>query len=256
MTRTAIGQLLQVIEQREHHLAEQAGALAARLREVQAEREELQVTAKTVRAMAADLDLDRPPAPALPDGPAYQQIMGVFDHEQRPLRARDLCLALDLPVLPKHTEGTRAKLKRLVSLGFLEESEPGLFQQPRTQGQPTPNRPAALINTKEQIGPELAYRPLTLRHHRKCDRADSLTDPIKKELKARQVRGSRASKEKKTPKTSSGGSNNFSSDIRTGLEWALGAIAIVAVVAVVVYFASVVATAVALFVGIGALFEW
>jgi hypothetical protein len=49
----------------------------------------------------------------------------------RPLRARDLCLALDLPVLPKHVEGTRGKLKRLVGLGFLDESEPGLFAQPR-----------------------------------------------------------------------------------------------------------------------------
>jgi hypothetical protein len=79
-----------------------------------------------------------PPALALPDGAAYQQIMDVFEHEHRPLRARDLCLALDLPVLPKHTEGTRAKLKRLVSLGFLDETEPGLFTQPRPQAQPDP----------------------------------------------------------------------------------------------------------------------
>ena len=76
---------------------------------------------------------------ALPDGAAYQQIMGVFEHERRPLRARDLCLALDLAVMPKHVEGTRAKLKRLVSLGFLDETEPGLFQQPRP---PTPPSPA------------------------------------------------------------------------------------------------------------------
>jgi hypothetical protein len=119
-------------------LATEAGELAARLREVEAEREALQVTAKTIRATAADLDLEQPPAPALPDGAAYQQIMGVFDHEQRPLRARDLCLALDLPILPKHTEGTRAKLKRLVSLGFLDETEPGLFARPRPQAQATP----------------------------------------------------------------------------------------------------------------------
>jgi len=127
MTHTVVRQLLDSIELRERQLTAQAGELAARLHEMEAEREALQVTAKTIRAMAAGLDLDQPAAPALPDGTAYQQIMGVFDHEQRPLRARDLCLALDLPTLPKHTEGTRAKLKRLVSLGFLDEAEPGLF---------------------------------------------------------------------------------------------------------------------------------
>jgi hypothetical protein len=138
MTHAVIQQLLDGIEQRERELAEQIGELAARLREAQAERETLQVTAKTVRAMAAELDLERPPAPALPDGAAYQQIMDVFEHERRALRARDLCLALDLPVMPKHVEGTRAKLKRLVSLGFLGESEPGLFQQPGPQAPTAP----------------------------------------------------------------------------------------------------------------------
>lgn len=137
MTETVIQQLLDSIELRERHLAEQAVELSARLRELEAEREALAITAKTIRALAPDLDLASPPAQALPDGAAYRQIMGVFDHEHRPLRARDLCLALDLPVLPKHTEGTRAKLKRLVSLGFLDETEPGLFTQPRPQAQAT-----------------------------------------------------------------------------------------------------------------------
>ncbi len=137
MTDTVIQQLLDGIELRERELAEQVAELAARLREMEAEREALQVTAKTVRAMAAGLDLEQPPAPVLPDGAAYQQIMAVFDHERRPLRARDLCLALDLPVMPKHVEGNRAKLKRLVSLGFLDETEPGLFAWPRPQARPT-----------------------------------------------------------------------------------------------------------------------
>lgn len=138
MTNTIVQQLLDRIEQRERELAEQAGELAARLREVEAERDALAITGKTIRAMAADLELDSPPAPDLPEGAAYQQIMDVFEHEQRALRARDLCLALDLPVAPKHTEGTRAKLKRLVSLGFLDETEPGLFQQPRPQAHNAP----------------------------------------------------------------------------------------------------------------------
>jgi hypothetical protein len=103
---------------------------------VEGEREALQITSKTLRALASELE--QPLAPVLPDGAAYQQIMDVFDHERRPLRSRDLCLALDLPLQPKHTEGTRAKLKRLVSLGFLHEAEPGLFAQPRPQAQATP----------------------------------------------------------------------------------------------------------------------
>ncbi|MEU2737749.1 hypothetical protein ABZ656_20805 [Streptomyces sp. NPDC007095] len=48
------------------------------------------------------------------------------------MRARDLCEALDPPILPKHTEGIRSKLKRLVVRGVLAEPEPGLFTQPRT----------------------------------------------------------------------------------------------------------------------------
>jgi hypothetical protein len=138
MTHTVVQQLLNRIELREQQLAAEAGELTARLREVEAEREALQITAKTIRATADELELEQPPAPALPDGAAYQQIMDVFEQERRPLRARDLCLALDLPILPKHTEGTRAKLKRLVSLGFLDEAEPGLFAQPRLQARTTP----------------------------------------------------------------------------------------------------------------------
>ena len=138
MAHAVIQQLLDGIELRERQLAEQIGELAARLREAQAECETLETTAKTIRTMADDLDLDQPPAPVLPDGAAYQQIMDVFEHERRPLRARDLCLALDLPVMPKHVEGTRAKLKRLVSLGFLAETEPGLFTQPGPQAPTAP----------------------------------------------------------------------------------------------------------------------
>lgn len=52
------------------------------------------------------------------------------------MRAWDLCEALDLPTLPKNTEGIRAKLKRLASRGILAEPEPGLFVQPRPWQQP------------------------------------------------------------------------------------------------------------------------
>jgi hypothetical protein len=45
--------------------------------------------------------------------------------------AVNLCLALDLPIVPKNTESIRSKLKRLVSRGILIETEPGLFARPR-----------------------------------------------------------------------------------------------------------------------------
>ncbi|GGN99664.1 hypothetical protein [Microbispora bryophytorum] len=71
-----------------------------------------------------------PPA-AVPDHPAYQQILTIFADTGQPLRARDLCQALDLPIVSKNTENIRSKLKRLVSRGILIETEPGLFAQPR-----------------------------------------------------------------------------------------------------------------------------
>lgn len=44
-----------------------------------------------------------------------------------PLRARDVCEALDHDLLPKNIEGTRAKLKRLVNLDVLTEIDTGSF---------------------------------------------------------------------------------------------------------------------------------
>jgi hypothetical protein len=135
--------LLDRIDAREQALAaeaEQAQAaideLAARLRDLRQEVSDLQVTRKTLLSLAGHDD--GPPAaeptespPALPEHPAYQQIMTAFADLRRPLRARDLCIALDLPIAAKNTEGIRSKLKRLASRGILIETEPGLFTQPR-----------------------------------------------------------------------------------------------------------------------------
>ncbi|MEU8500088.1 hypothetical protein [Streptomyces lavendulae] len=71
----------------------------------------LAITRKTVTALA-----DRFPAvpPDLPEHPDYPRILGVFNDATGPLRARDVCEALDHELLSKNIEGTRAKLKRLV----------------------------------------------------------------------------------------------------------------------------------------------
>ncbi|MEU9015518.1 hypothetical protein AB0D12_38680 [Streptomyces sp. NPDC048479] len=83
--------------------------------------------------MADGLDRDAPssPEPELPEHPLYLQLLAVFDEKQQPLRARDLCEALDLGLLPKHIEDVRSKLKRLVARGIRTEPEPGLFAQNR-----------------------------------------------------------------------------------------------------------------------------
>jgi hypothetical protein len=135
--------LLDRIDAREQALAREAGDVQARIDELTARLGELgqaisdlRVTRKTLISLAGQDDArpaDEPagPAPVLPDHPAYQQILTAFADLQRPLRARDLCLALDLPILPKNTESIRSKLKRLVSRGILTETQPGLFTLPR-----------------------------------------------------------------------------------------------------------------------------
>jgi len=132
--------LLDKIDAREQALAREAAdvqaridELTARLREAGQAISDLQVTRKTLISLAGEDDAQPAgePAPVLPDHPAYQQILTAFSDLGRPLRARDLCVALDLPIAAKHTENIRSKLKRLVSRGILVETEPGLFTQPR-----------------------------------------------------------------------------------------------------------------------------
>jgi hypothetical protein len=134
--------LLDKIDAREQGLAREAGQtqtlideLTARLRELDEEISHLQITRKTLISLAGQDDSQpaaepAAPSPALPDHPAYQQILTAFADLRRPLRARDLCVALDLPIVSKNTENIRSKLKRLVSRGILVETEPGLFAQP------------------------------------------------------------------------------------------------------------------------------
>ena len=131
--------LLDKIEAREQALARQAEQarvqmedLAARLRELDEAIDHLRITRKTLLSLAGEPAAEPAgPPPVLPGHPAYQQILAVFADAGRPMRARDLCQALDLPIVPKNTENIRSKLKRLAGRGILVETEPGLFTQPR-----------------------------------------------------------------------------------------------------------------------------
>jgi cell division septum initiation protein DivIVA len=128
--------LLDKITAREQAVASEAeqvrahiDELAGRLRELDQEAEHLRITRKTVVGLADDLA--EKPSPVLPEHPAYQQILAAFAEMRQPMRARDLCQALDLDIIPKNIEGTRHELKRLVERAILAEPEPGLFSRPR-----------------------------------------------------------------------------------------------------------------------------
>ena len=125
--------ILEHIETRERELADQAGQfrdrieeLTRQLGELDAQSENLRITRKTLLALPLPSPATGPDRPDIPDHPAYQQILTTLADAGRPMRARDLCQALDLPIL----EGIRSKLKRLVSRGILIEPEPGLFARP------------------------------------------------------------------------------------------------------------------------------
>ncbi|WP_055489042.1 hypothetical protein [Streptomyces sp. TP-A0356] len=64
-----------------------------------------------------------PPCPPIP----YQHILSTLADAETPRRARDPCQALDLGGQAKHIEGMRAKLKRVIGLRLVTETEPGLF---------------------------------------------------------------------------------------------------------------------------------
>jgi predicted transcriptional regulator len=108
------------------NLSTQVEELQSRLREAETHLEHLAITRKTVTALA-----DRIPtqalSPNLPEHPDYPHILAVFNEATGPLRARDICEALDHELLPKNIEGTRAKLKRLVKLDILTEDNAGSF---------------------------------------------------------------------------------------------------------------------------------
>jgi hypothetical protein len=106
---------------------EQIAQLTAQLDELVRATEEVRITRKTLLELT-DPQPPTPPAPKLPDHPAYQQIMAVFTAADHPLRARQVCEAMDLTVAPNNI---RLKLKRLADRGILAETEQGLFTQPR-----------------------------------------------------------------------------------------------------------------------------
>ncbi|WP_327348969.1 hypothetical protein [Streptomyces europaeiscabiei] len=63
--------------------------------------------------------------------PEFRQILAVFAAADHPPRARNVCEAMDLEIVPNNVNNVRTKLRRMVGRGILVETEPGLFTQPR-----------------------------------------------------------------------------------------------------------------------------
>ena len=129
--------MLARLEEREREITAQAETtreqitwLTTQLDELVRAAEEVRITRKTLLELP-DPGPPAPPAPKLPDHPAYQQIMAVFTAADHPLRARQVCEAMDLTVAPNNINNIRLKLKRLADRGIPAETEPGLFTQPR-----------------------------------------------------------------------------------------------------------------------------
>ncbi|MFE6668208.1 hypothetical protein ACFVFH_32215 [Streptomyces sp. NPDC057697] len=113
-------------------LRTQIDALQTQLREAELRLEHLAITRTTIIGLA-----DRIPAQTvaptgsleLPEHQDHPRMLSVFNDTTGPLRARDICQALDFELLPKHVECTRAKMKCLVTLGILTGAEPGTFSK-------------------------------------------------------------------------------------------------------------------------------
>lgn len=123
--------ILDLIAERENlagqaadRLRDQITALTAELARLDSELADLATTRTTLKDLAADQFTDDDPTIA---SAPYQQILAVLTANPAGMRAKDICLAVDVDPTPKHVEGARARLKRLVNRKILTENEPGIF---------------------------------------------------------------------------------------------------------------------------------
>ena len=105
-------------------IREQITLLSAELDRIDGELADLATTRTTLQHLVAtEFTTDDPTVISS----AYQQILAVLGTAPAGMRAKDVCLALDIEPLPKHVEGARAKLKRLVNREIVTETQPGVF---------------------------------------------------------------------------------------------------------------------------------
>jgi hypothetical protein len=129
-----LGALLVRLEAREKQIAaeaetahEQIVQLTALLDGLTQAADHIAITRKTLLDLPDEVPAAVAPPPVVPEGPAYQQILAVFADADAPLRARNVCEAMDLNPAPNNINNIRTKLKRLTRHGILTEIEPGQF---------------------------------------------------------------------------------------------------------------------------------
>ncbi|MGW2369900.1 hypothetical protein ACWCZ5_30535 [Streptomyces sp. NPDC001667] len=128
----------QLVSETAERLRDQIAQLTEQLAAAEQTLNRLETTRETILELAAE---DGTPAPEpLPAG--YREILALFEQTGEGLRAREVSRVLGLGPEPRHTENTRAKLKRLVTRDILTEPEPGLFTLAKT----TPDAPEADSN--------------------------------------------------------------------------------------------------------------
>ncbi|MBR7839782.1 hypothetical protein KDL01_41450 [Actinospica durhamensis] len=129
MTRTIldlVAEREQLLRTHTDYLRVQIEQITAEAAELEAELADLAITRKVLLSLEID-QAEIPGQPALPENPACQHILAALADAGGPLRAKDLCHALDLGLEPKNIEGMRAKLKRLVARSLITEDVPGQF---------------------------------------------------------------------------------------------------------------------------------
>ncbi len=105
-------------------LREQITLLSAELTRIDRDLADLATTATMLRGLAAtEFTTDDPTVISA----AHQQILTVLSTTTAGMRAKDVCLALNIEPLPKQIERIRAKLKRLVNRDLVTEHQPGIF---------------------------------------------------------------------------------------------------------------------------------
>lgn len=85
------------------------------------------ITALIAEEHPAQMVRTRAAGAVRPATPGYPQILAAFTTATEPLRAKELCQALHAGTEPRHVEGMRSKLKKLVTRGILTEPSPGIF---------------------------------------------------------------------------------------------------------------------------------
>ena len=105
-------------------LREQITALTAELAQLDSDLADLATTRTTVKDLAAEQFTDEDPTIA---SAPYQQILAALAAHPAGMRAKDICLAVGVDPIPKHVEGARSRLKRMVTRKILTENEPGVF---------------------------------------------------------------------------------------------------------------------------------